>query len=160
MIQPTKNATAKHYLIFSLGAKERAGIAIEEIVEVFQLSFSEILPVERVPSCILGIYQWHSEIIWLVDLEILVGLTPLKSTTTKLMIIVMKQHNRYVGLCVRKLLDLQMLNPAEIQSPQPQVFRADLLPFLRGYTVEQNQEILKILNSQAIIQSSIWEDNN
>jgi len=151
-MQSIKNQTNKHFLVFPLGITEKAAIAIEEIIEVFQLSFREVVPVEEVPTCVLGNYEWRQEKLWLVDLENLFGLTPMEYTTTKFMTIVIKNHNKFVGICVRKLLDLKQLNPRDIQSPNPNLFRSDLLPFLQGYFLEQNQDALTILNPQTITQ--------
>jgi positive phototaxis protein PixI len=111
----------------------------------------------------LGIYNWRGEMLWLVDLEEMLGYTPLlkdSNTLAKMMAIVLENEGQYLGLLVRQLMDIEWLDTNEMKAPYPELFYPALSPFLDGYFIKNYQEILFNLNALSIIKSSMWDIHN
>ena len=144
------------FLSFHLGAKDTAGIPVEYITELFQVSLAEILPVPQVSNCVLGIYNWRGEMLWLVDLEHLLGYAPLSQADielSKLMTIAIQMPGKSLGLVVRQLTDIEWLDPHLQKTPADGLFPPKLLPFLQGYFINEANKIFMSLDAEAIIQS-------
>ncbi len=151
------------FLSFNLGVKDRAVIALKCVKEVFQLSLSEICSVPEMPSYVLGIYNWRGEMLWLVELEKLLAYTPLLQEVnvfSKMMVIVLQSHGKYLGILVRQPMDIDLLDTQQIKSPERQLFSPEILSFLQGYFINSFEEIIIALDATAIIQSPIWEIHN
>jgi positive phototaxis protein PixI len=69
----------RKFLQFQLGSSEipdlssaRGDFALldtEVVTEVITIASENILPVPQMFYCVLGIYSWRSEMLWIVDLE-------------------------------------------------------------------------------------------
>ena len=69
----------RKFLQFQLGKSEKSHKSIvqgdialldaEIVSEVITISPDDILPVPQMFYCVLGIYSWRSEMLWIVDLE-------------------------------------------------------------------------------------------
>lgn len=153
----------KKFLIFNVATKDRAGVLVDSITEVFQVSLADILPVPDVPGCVLGIYNWRGEMLWLVDLEYMLGyppLTPAASSLPTLMAIVLQTPGKSLGLVVRQLIDIEWLDIEQMKAVNPELFSRQILTFLQGYFINDSNEIIMSLDDKAIIQASIWERRN
>ena len=151
------------FLSFNLGVKDTVVIALKCITEVFQVSLPEICSVPQMPSCVLGIYNWRGEMLWLVELEKLLAYTPLSQEVnvfSKMMVIVLQSHGKYLGLLVHPPMDIDLLDMQQIKSPEPQLFSLEILSFLLGYFINSLEEIIIALDVPAIIQSPMWRINN
>ena len=58
---------------FQLNYNTRALLPAENVTEIITISEREILPVPQMPDCVMGIYSWRSEILWIIDLRNLLG---------------------------------------------------------------------------------------
>lgn len=145
------------FLTFQLGAEDTAGVAVESIAEVFQVSLAEILPVPSVPGCVVGIYNWRGEMLWLVDLEHLFGYAPLTTATchSTLMAVVIEKSGKSLGLLVRQLIDIEWLDIQQMKPPASELFSPEVLPFLQGYFIKDTEKNF-ILDASAIIQAPLW----
>ncbi|XHR79986.1 MAG: chemotaxis protein CheW [Gloeotrichia echinulata GP01] len=155
--------TKEKFLSFNLGGNDTAVISLRHITEVVQVSLSDICGVPQLPNCVLGIYNWRGEMLWLVDLEEMLGYTPLlkdSNTLAKMMAIVLENEGQYLGLLVRQLMDIEWLDTNEMKDPYPELFYPALSPFLDGYFIRNNQEILFNLNALSIIKSPMWDIHN
>lgn len=56
-----------------------------------------------------------------------------------------------LGLLVNRIEDMEWCNPDSIQSPPLSAVTPELVPFLRGYWLKSNGEILVVLDSNSII---------
>ena len=118
-----------------------------------------ILPVEAVtsmpnmPACILGLMNWRSRIIWVVDLPRMLNLEALDHRLRQYNVIVIKVESLLLGLVVQEIKGTTKFMPDDIRSPVGQV-ASSLVPYLRGCVV-QEEETLLVLDAQAIVDSSI-----
>jgi positive phototaxis protein PixI len=155
--------TEQKYLSFNLGAKDTAVISLQCITEVLPVSLAEICGVPQMPSCVLGIYNWRGEMLWLVDLEDMLGYPPLSQAgklLSKMMAIVVENEGKSLGLLVRQLMDIEWLNTKQIKSPNSELFSPEILSLLQGYFINDSEDMIISLDATAIIQSSMWGIHN
>jgi len=154
--------TGQKFLSFQLAGKDTAVIPIEYITEVFPMSLTEICGVPEMPDCLLGIYNWRSEMLWLLDLEEMLGYAPLDGLNSQLtmMTVVIRAEGKCLGLVVRKLLDIEWLNTGEMNLPDATLFRPETSPWVNGYFINDLGEMVIKLDATAIIQSPQWNSHN
>ncbi|WP_414527507.1 chemotaxis protein CheW [Nodularia chucula] len=155
--------TKEKFLSLNLGAKDTAVISLEKITEVFQVSLVDICSVPQMPNCVLGIYNWRGEMLWLVDLEEMLGYAPLLQGTNSLshlMAVVLEREGKYLGLLVRSLMDIEWLDINQIKPVSAELFYPAMSPFLKGYFINDGDEMILSLDATAIIQSPMWAINN
>jgi twitching motility protein PilI len=97
--------------------------------------------------------NWRSRIIWAVDLPKMLNLEYLDSRQRLYNVIIIRVDSVLLGLVVQEIQGTTKFMPEDIRSPVGQV-ASSLVPYLRGCVV-QRQEILLVLDAQAIVQSSI-----
>ncbi|NEU73103.1 chemotaxis protein CheW [Hassallia byssoidea VB512170] len=151
------------FLSFNLGAKDTAVISLQHITEVLQVSLTEICGVPQMPSCVLGIYNWRGEMLWLVDLQNMLGYTPLSqgvNLLSKMMALVVQNEGKSLGLLVRQLIDIELLDTKQIKFPNAELFSREMSDFLQGYFINDSEEMIIAVDAAAIIQASIWEIHN
>jgi positive phototaxis protein PixI len=144
-------------------------LPIQQLTEVLTIPKNQIVPIFHMPTWVMGVYNWRGEILWMVDLGHLVGLTPwyqqvsntsaftalvlqadsqqITSTNTK------SQKSQMLGVVVNRVEDIEWCNPSEIQSPPSSSVTPELVPFLRGYWLKSNGEMLMIIDGKALITS-------
>ncbi|QSJ18812.1 purine-binding chemotaxis protein CheW [Nostoc sp. UHCC 0702] len=151
------------FLSFNLGVRDTAVIALQHITEVMQVSLTEICPVPQMPSCVLGIYNWRGEMVWLVDIEEMLGYSSFSqgvNLLSKVMAIILEIEGKYLGLLVRQFMDIEWLDDSQIKSPSGELFYPEMSPFLRGYFINDAEEMMFSLDAVAIIQSPMWAIHN
>ncbi|MEA5515792.1 chemotaxis protein CheW [Nodularia sp. UHCC 0506] len=151
------------FLSLNLGTRDTAVISLQQITEVFQVSLADICGVPQMPSCVLGIYNWRGEMLWLVDLEEMLGYPPVlqeANLLSNMMAIVLEREGKHLGLLVRSLMDIEWLDSNQIKPPSAELFYPAMLPFLQGYLINSAEEMVLSLDATAIIQSPMWAINN
>jgi positive phototaxis protein PixI len=155
--------TAQKFLSFNLGAKDTAVISLEHITEVMQVSLAEICGVPQMPSSVLGIYNWRGEMLWLVDVEEMLGYSPLlysANMLSKMMAIVVQIDGKSLGLLVRQLMDIESLDSQQIKPTSGELFSPEISSFLQGYFINPAEELIITLDAAAILQSPMWAIHN
>lgn len=98
--------------------------------------------------------------LWIIDLEEMLGYTSVIQEApliSKMMVIVVQAEGKYLGLLVRKLIDIYWLDTDLMKSPDPQLFKSDIIPRLHGYFIDESEDIIISLDANAIIKSPAWE---
>ncbi|MFN6527629.1 chemotaxis protein CheW [Nostoc sp. ChiSLP03a] len=155
--------TQQKFLSFNLGVSDTAVISLQHITEVLQVSLPEVCGVPQMPSSILGIYNWRGEMLWLVDLEAMLGYPTISqgpNLLSKMMAIVLENKGKYLGLLVRQLIDIEWLDPKEMKPATAELFYPKLSPFLQGYFINDLEEIIFNLDAKTIIQAPAWGIHN
>ena len=155
--------TKEKFLSFNLGVKDTAVISLQNITEVLQVSLPEICNVPQMPSCVLGIYNWRGEMLWLVDFEAMLGYSPISqgaNLLSKMMAIVLENNGKYLGLLVRQLIDIEWLYTKQMKPPSTELFYPKISPFLQGYFINDSEDIVFNLDAITIIQAPIWKIHN
>lgn len=168
----TTNASqdqGEKFLRFQLGDLAIALLALNSIKQVMQVSLSEILPVPQMPGCVLGIYNWRGEMLWLVDLGQMLGFPSLcdpslevgsQPPLTKggdLMAIAIQIGDKTLGLVVRQINDIERHHLQQINQPSIGLFSPDIMPYLGGYLLGEEREVLMVLNGEAIANAPLWQ---
>ncbi len=148
-VAPPQEAEQK-FLQFQLGKSDIGLLPAEMAIEIQVVESGEILPVPELPSCILGIYQWRGEMLWLVDLGHLMGFSPL-SWQGNNSIIVLQVEQRTLGLVVPQVNGIGSYELQQLQVPSAELFSPELMPFVKGLFLGSEQEIIWLLNTEAII---------
>ena len=163
--EQTARNVEQQFLRFHLVPDTTALLPVEQMTEVLTMGISEIVPIPHMPGWVIGVYNWRGEILWMVDLGHLLGLTPLyqansRSTYTAVVINSVQQSlqqpssqtgRKMLGLVVNRVEDMESCNPNLIQSPLQSAVDSELVPFLRGYWLKSNGEILVVLDGHSII---------
>ncbi|OUL19980.1 chemotaxis protein CheW [Nostoc sp. RF31YmG] len=155
--------TKQKFLSFNLGTNDLAVIPLQHIAEVLQVSLTEICGVPQMPNCVLGIYNWRGEMLWLVDLEEMLGYPPLlqgPNLVSKMMAIVLENDGKYLGLLVHQLTDIEWLNTEQMKAPSAELFYPAISPFLEGYFINPDTGIVFNLDALAILQAPMWGNHN
>jgi positive phototaxis protein PixI len=151
------------FLSFNLGVRDTAVISLEQITEVLQISLADICVVPQMPSYILGVYNWRDEMLWLVDLDEMLGYPPLSQTANmlvKMMAIVLEENGKYLGLLVRQLMDIEWLDTDQMKAPSTELFSSSLSPFLQGYFINDDERMMFNLDAEAILHSPAYAHHN
>ncbi|MBD2344832.1 chemotaxis protein CheW [Anabaena subtropica] len=151
------------FLSFNLGIRDTAVIALQHITEVMQVSLVEICGVPQMPSCVLGVYNWRGEMLWLVDLEEMLGYPPLPQTANflaKTMAIVLEDDGKYLGIIVRQMMDIEFLDNNQMKAPSAELFSSSISPFLQGYFLNEDERMMFNLDASAIIHYPTWTTHN
>lgn len=158
-----QTTTSQQFLRFHLAPDTTALLPVLQMTEVLDIPTSQIVPIPHMPAWVMGVYNWRGEILWMVDLGHLLGLTPLyqqaRSCLTYTAIVIhagsqaisQMTGKKMLGLVVNRVEDMESCNPDLIQSPPPSAVASELVPFLRGYWLKSNGEILAVLDGKSII---------
>ena len=161
-----EEAKQEQFLRFHLEPDLNAALPVDQMTEVFTVSTTKVVPIPHMPPWVIGVYNWRGEILWLVDLGYLLGGTPLYQQTSSrslyTAIVVNSQQSggrqgsstagkKMLGLAVNRVEDMEWFNSDLIQSPPESAVNPALVPFLRGYWLKNNGEIVVVLDGNSII---------
>ncbi|PPS45521.1 chemotaxis protein CheW [Chroococcidiopsis sp. TS-821] len=165
----TEQATGatQQFLRLHLVPDTTAMLAVNQITEVLTIPMTQVVPIPHMPAWVLGVYNWRGEILWIVDLGHLLGLTPLSQQTTyhstytaivirnaqseKFALGTQNTTEKMLGLLVNRVEDLESCNPDIIQSPPQSAVKPEFVPYLRGYWLKPTGEIIVVLDGNSII---------
>ncbi len=165
---PRRASTAasanEQFLRFHLLPDTTALLPMAQLTEVLTIPRGQIVPIFHMPPWVMGAYNWRGEILWMVDLGHLVGLTPWHQQTSRASVftaIVLQARSgratptnvksQMIGLVVNRVEDIEWCNTDLIQSPPSSTVTPSLVPFLRGYWLKSDDEILPVIDGKAII---------
>ncbi|AFZ36299.1 CheW protein [Stanieria cyanosphaera PCC 7437] len=148
----------RKFLQFQLAESKvnRALLEAELVTEIITISSTEILPVPQMLYCVLGIYSWRSEMLWIVDLENLLGYPSVLfsdaavTEAKSLMTMIVQFQGQALGLVVSAVDNIVQLDLEEFKSPSPELFSNDVLPFLSSYFNSSHNEIMMLLDTAEI----------
>lgn len=141
------------YLKFQLNRQTAAVLSMKHTQEAIVISVESVAAMPRMPSCVLGLMNWRSRILWAIDLPRMLNLESVDYRRQQYNVIVVRTESVLLGLVVQEIVGTTKFLPDEIRSPLGQV-ASSLVPYLRGCVV-QEKEILLVLDAIAIAQSSI-----
>lgn len=154
---PMPPETQQRLLRFPLGLEDSALLPLEQITEIFRVNVAEILPVPEMPNQILGICNWRGEMLWLIDLNHLVGCPPLFRQDPVLvppLVMVVQVKGQSLGLVVPQVNDIELHDLQQLQPPSVGLFPPKLLPFVLGALRGGNGTVLDVT---AISQYPLWQ---
>lgn len=154
----------EQFIRFHLEPETTALLPILQLGEVLNIPIDQIVPIFQMPAWVMGVYNWRGEILWVVDLGQLVGLTPCYqqsfSTSTYTTILLnaasdkspsSSENNQVLGIIVNRIEEIEWCNLDQIQSPPSTIAVDGMLTFLRGYWMKSDDEMLAVIDSDAIL---------
>lgn len=147
------NNVGDGYIKFQLNQQTAAILSMKHTQEAIIVPVESVTSMPNMPACILGLMNWRSRIIWVVDLPRILNLESLDHRQRQYNVIVVRVESMLLGLVVQEIKGTAKFLPDEICSPVGQV-ASSLVPYLCGCVVQQ-QEISLVLDAQAIVHSSI-----
>lgn len=152
--ETSENNFENSYLKFRLNQQTTAIVSMNHTQEAVILPVESITPMPNMLPCVLGLMNWRSRIIWAIDLPRMLNLEFLDSRLRQYNIIVIQVESLLLGLVVHEIKGITKFMSDDIQSPVGQV-ASSLVPYLRGCVV-QSEEILLVLDAQALVYSPIF----
>jgi twitching motility protein PilI len=140
-----------NYLRLYLDRQTPAILSMEYAQEVLIVPFGRITPMPNMVECVWGLFNWRSRVLWVVDLAQMLKLQPLDTTSQQYHMAIVRVGNTPLGLVVQEIKGVTQFTPERIQSPTGLV-SSKLTPYLHG-CIQQQQEILLVLNPEAIVHS-------
>jgi positive phototaxis protein PixI len=163
-IDSTSSKTREQFLRFHLVPDTTALLPIQQVTEVLTISRGQIVPIFQMPAWVMGVYNWRGEILWIIDLGHLLGLTPWYEqgiTASAYKAIVLQTHSHQItststksqmlGIVVNRIEDIEWCNPDWIQSAPSSTVSPEIAQFLRGYWLKSNGEMLAIIDGKSIL---------
>ncbi|KAF3887933.1 MULTISPECIES: chemotaxis protein CheW [Nostocales] len=141
----------QRFLSFPIGTYRTSLIPLEQITEILRINLDEVLSVPETPDSILGVYNWRGEMLWLVDLEQLIGGTSLFEQvplSKQPIAIVLQADSYYFGLVVKSVNEIELHDINQLLAAKPGSLPPQLLPFVIGYLPNGST----VLNQTAIAQ--------
>ena len=158
-----KSLSEKQFLRFCLEPKTKVMLPLGQVTEVLKIGVDRIVPIPQMPAWVMGVYNWRGNILWTVDLGHLIGLDSwhqqVNNSTKYTAIVISPDREKKIdidrsislGLIVTDVEDMQWCNTDLIQSPPASAITTALAPFLTGYWLEKNGDMILALEGNAIV---------
>jgi positive phototaxis protein PixI len=148
--------TQQQYIGLNLPPDLQVMLPNVNVTEVITLSSDQIVSLPETAPCLMGITNWRGEVLWLVDVSIVMGKEPLyrrsHSTSRSTFEGIVVQHQQYtVGLVVDKVTQMRQLTTAEIR-PIESERRVPTIPGLQGVWISPQGERHWLLETNATVQ--------
>ncbi len=154
----------EQFLRFCLHSDTKVMLPIRQITEVLKIQFGQIVPIPHLPAWVIGVYNWRGDILWMVNLGHLIGLESeyqQESNLSNHPVIVLSsnkektkidsENNIHLGLLIDSVEDIEMCDVEAIQSASNSNITRQIQPFLQGYWLRLEGDIVLVLNGEAII---------
>ena len=150
-------ADTVQYLKFHVLTDITALLPVAELAAVLKIEVAKITTIPHLSPWIIGVYNWHGEVLWVVDMGHLLGGKPLyqqEILPTHYNTLLLEQpspaasEHRHLGLIVHQVEGIELLSRDTIQSPS--AVSEALVPFLQGYWLGTAAEMLLLLDGPAI----------
>jgi twitching motility protein PilI len=139
------------YLKFQLNQQTGAALPVKHTQEALVIPGELVTPMPNMPSCILGLMNWRSQIIWAIDLPKMFNLES-PDNRQQYNIIVIRLDSLILGLVVQEITGTIKFLAEDIRSPLGQV-NPSLTPYLSGCFIHK-EEMLLVLDTSSIVNSS------
>lgn len=147
-------------------------LSVQQLMEILTIPNGQIVPMFQMPPWVMGVHNWRGEVLWMVDLNHFLGLTPWYQQTdhaskhTAIVIRSSRQTNwvteeAILGLVVNRVEDVVVCDPNTIHPPSdalPSV--PGIKPFLQGYWQQSPDQRYFILDSAALLQAMPTADSS
>ncbi len=147
-----QNNLGDGYLKFFINSLTPAILSMNQTQEAMVVSVESVTAMPNMPFGILGLMNWRSRILWVVDLPKILNLQSPQNRPRQYSVVIVRDKSMILGLVVHEIIGTLRFSSDEIRSPIGQV-ASSLVPYLRGCVVQQ-KEILLVLDAQAIVHSS------
>ncbi|MBX2866264.1 MAG: chemotaxis protein CheW [Leptolyngbyaceae cyanobacterium MAG.088] len=155
-LSPIPEDTRQRFLRFKLLGANQSLFPLRDIAEVKQLSITDILPIPDVNSSVLGVCNWRGDILWLIDLNALLGDRPLWTQVPQLeqpTAIIVQSAQRPIGFLIEHVDDVELIAPESLLD-SIELSSSTLAPYVTGYLPDHGGMVLDAI---AIIKNLLQE---
>jgi chemotaxis signal transduction protein len=131
-----------------LSLQDSALLPLKHTTEVIRVNGEDILPIPEMPDCVLGIYNWRGEMLWLIDVSHLMGLSPLswrKQGMATPFVVVTESDEQALGLLVMQVEEVEFHSLENLQAPASGLLSPGLMPFVLGVLPNSGTPVLDVL---------------
>ncbi len=157
--QLKNNQLTDQFLTFALAPDQQALLPTHQMLEIVNVSLSQITPISGLSPSVMGIYNWRGDAIWIVDLASLLGYTPLYSQEYDLgkfqdrcHVLFLRSQDMIVGFAVHHVGQMVRCDTTKIQSLALSNSNTVLSEVCSGYWLSGNNETLLVLDGGGIMQ--------
>lgn len=149
-------------LRLSLIPDTTVALSVRYLTEVLTIAPHQIVPIPHLSAWIMGVYNWRGEILWMIDLGHLLGLTPwyhhaLNRSTFSAIVIQHRDSNSSqqhraptLGLMVHDVDDMEWCNPKDIKPLPASVIAPGMADFVQGCWWKAESDMLMVIDGTAI----------
>jgi positive phototaxis protein PixI len=157
------NATSiqtEQFLSFHLTSTIQAMLPTQQLTEILNLPFHQIVPIPDMPPQIMGVCNWRGEVLWLVDLGYVLGSEPLFENRLQPRVgsrrkacraIVVQYQGQTLGLVVNQVNQMIWCDLAQVRALPETQLTPELAACLQGYWLTPQHETLLVLDSDLLI---------
>lgn len=138
------------HLKFGLG-QHTGLLPTQQVLEVITIPAASMTPMPNMPPAMLGLINRRSQVLWVADLALLLGIPVTYPNSQLYHLILLQVSQVIVGLRVQEIINIHSIPPEHI-CPPPAHLPAGLVPFLRGCYL-QNREVVLALSGEAILRA-------
>ena len=104
-------------LSFCLTPQIQAVISVDDLIGLVTIETSNIAPIPDAPQSVMGIYSYRGDVMWIVDLPCLLGLTPLYLANTRQVcsIIFLQVKHQIAGFAVSQVGQMLVFEEDQLQ---------------------------------------------
>ncbi|MDX2272592.1 MAG: chemotaxis protein CheW [Cyanobacteriota bacterium] len=150
MILPEQTQT-QSYLSLSLAGERQVVLPLDQLLEVLTLPLHQIVPLPGMPAAVMGIINWRGEVLWLLDLGLLLAATPLdpiSSGQPAYPVVILKVGEQRLGVVIEQVGQIVHWDPAQLIPAPNQAF-------LQGYGLDAHGKRFDVLDI-----SGFWRQLN
>jgi positive phototaxis protein PixI len=147
---------SEQFLSFVLPPEQKVIVSTKQLVEILNISLTQIVPIPDVPPFVMGACNWRGEVLWVADLGYMLGFEPLyqqgfNQPTYK--VILLRSQGQTLGLAVRNIKQMMWCDPSQIQSSSTNYVTSDLSSCIQGYYLSPDRELMLVLDGDALFQT-------
>ena len=137
-------------------------LPIAHLTEVLTIPIQHVTPIPMMQPWVMGVHNWRGEVLWMVDLGHLLGLTPWYQQSRNISshnALVIRNHDGTVGkegelklgLVVSQVQDIEVVPKESMRASAPSgIASPELAPYFRGYTIVGQGHLQGCLDPEAI----------
>ncbi len=132
-----------------------------QVTELVNIQIDRVVPMPHLPPGVMGVYNWRGEILWIVDLAMLLGVTKgrryrslqptiilASSTEQRGKAIGEERQEQTIGLVVDEIAEIEWYEPEQIRPLEQRL--AALSTWVRGVWAAVTGENFLVVDGQAI----------
>jgi positive phototaxis protein PixI len=154
----------EQFLRFYLAPNTTMLLPVSQIREAIEIPTGKIIPIAHMPAWVMGVYNGRGEILWTIDLGLMLGLIPwhkqIHKTSSYKTIVIRgsignpeTQETNQIGLAlvVSRIEDMEWHDPQELKIDTAQFTTPTSEPFTVGYWLQPNGDVRLCLDGAAIL---------
>lgn len=156
-IQELENPGGELHLRFYVPSGNEFALLATDIREVISQSPEGITAIPNVSQLLLGTINVRGRVVWVADLGQFLGdKIPVNTDQSEIPVIAVEDQDTILGLAVERIVGTEWLDEKKLKMSTN--VEDGMAPFLRGEWVfdQKGEEVLRLLDQEAIIRSARW----